>query len=153
MSTEILNGSRTSFGPRTVESALPYAVHVAGVRKQLVLPVKYNDLPTHVEGDVTGASIPANAIITAVIVTPSTTTFDGDRTFNVNLVTDADVAITTVQGLTVAQLNSGASITAPTDATVGSTGPAYVEVATTGGTTDATAGEGMVVIEYIDQIV
>lgn len=150
MSTEILNGSRTSFGPRTVESALPYAVHVAGVRKQLVLPVKYNDLASHTEGDVTGASIPANALITAVYSLPATTTFVGGTSYAINLVEDDGSAITTVvSAATLATMNTGAAQTVA-DATVGATGPAYVEVVATG---TFTAGEGMVVVEYIDQIV
>lgn len=150
MSVEIINGSRTSFGPRTVEAATPYAVHVAGVRKQLVLPVKYNDLATHTEGDVTGASIPANAVITAVYSLPATTTFVGGTSYAINLVEDDGSAITTVvSAATLASMNTGAAQTVA-DATVGATGPAYVEVVATD---TFTAGEGMVVIEYIDQIV
>lgn len=150
MSVEIINGSRTSFGPRTVEAATPYAVHVAGVRKQLVLPVKYDDLATHTEGDVTGASIPANALITAVYSLPATTTFVGGTSYAINLVEDDGSAITTVvSAATLASMNTGAAQTVA-DATVGATGPAYVEVVATG---TFTAGEGMVVIEYIDQIV
>ena len=150
MSVEIINGSRTSFGPRAVEAALPYAVHVAGVRKQLILPVKFNDLAVHVEGDATGASIPANALITAVYSLPSTTTFVGGTSYAINLVEDDGSAINTVvSSATLAAMNTGAAQTVA-DATVGAVGPAYVQVVATG---VFTAGEGVVVIEYIDQIV
>jgi hypothetical protein len=126
-------------------------VHVAGVRKQLVLPVLATDLPTHTANDVTGASLPANAVITDIITLESETTVDGDRSYNINLVEEDGTAIVTVATLTTTQINTPGSQTIA-DNTVGPTGPAYIEMATTGGLTDATAGEVVIVVEYIDQL-
>ena len=151
MTVEIINGSRTSFGPRTTNSDLPASVLTLGVKKQAIVPIKFDDLPTHVEGDVTGHSLPANALVTAVYHVPAVETFDGDYTFNLNLVQDNGTAITTVvSGATVTQLNDGAEATLA-DATVGSVGPAYIEVVSVAGTIAPTAGEGTMVIEYIEQ--
>lgn len=155
MSVEIINDVRQSFGPR--ESVVNLAGHVSnyGVKYQVVVPVKFDDLPSHLSGDVTGAVIPANSFITSIVVLPSSTTFDGDRTFNLNLVQEDDTAITTVRALTVDNLNSGVVLPNATadiaDASVGAN-DAYVEVATTGGTTDATAGETAIVVEYIPRL-
>lgn len=149
MTAELINGARTSFGPRTPETELAASVLTLGVKKQLVVPVKFDQLPTHLEDDVTGASLPANALITAVYTTAATENFDGD-TYDLNLVQDDGTAITTIASLAVADMNSGAEITAA-DATVGAVGPAYVEIAETG-TISSTAGATTVVIEYIEQI-
>lgn len=155
MSVEIHNDVRQTFGP--VDSIANLAGHVStfGVKTQVVVPVKFDDLPSHLNGDVTGAQIPANAFITSIIVLPSSTTFDGDRTFNLNLVQEDGTAITTVHALTVANLNSGLvlpnSAADITDATVGAAA-GFVEMATTGGTIDATAGETSIVIEYVQRM-
>lgn len=152
MSTEIINGSRTSFGPRAVETKVPYAVHTAGVRKQLVVPVVHDALPSHVTGDVTGASLPANAIVTSIIPTAAKEAYVGDTDgYKIHLVTDAGVDTTTlVTAATPAQLNAGAALTLAATK-VGATGPLYVTITPV----DAalTAGEGFLVIEYIEQII
>lgn len=148
MTVEIINGSRTSFGPRTTNSDLPASVLTLGVKKQALVPVKFDDLPTHVEGDVTGHALPANSLITDVFVVPATEAFVGGTSYEVNLVEDDGSAITTVvSAITLAEMNSG-DVATVADATVGSTGPAYIEVAETG---TFTAGEGVLVIEYIEQ--
>tara|TARA_B100002049_G_scaffold146858_1_gene109160 strand:- start:8636 stop:9091 length:456 start_codon:yes stop_codon:yes gene_type:complete len=148
MTAELINGARTSFGPRTPETELAASVLTLGVKKQLVVPVKYDQLPTHLEDDVTGASLPANALITAVYATPANVAFAGGTSYDVNLVEDDGTAVTTVSTIVLADLNSGAEATVA-DATVGTAGPVYVEVAETG---TFTAGEGAVVIEYIEQL-
>lgn len=149
MNVELINGARTSFGPRTTETKVPASVLTLGAKKQLVLPVKYDDLATHEEGDVTGASIPANALITGVYASAATTAFAGGTSYAINLVEDDGTAITSVvSAITLAEMNSGAVVSVD-DATVGSTGPAYVEVVATG---TFTAGVGAVVIEYIEQL-
>lgn len=148
MSVEIINGSRTSFGPRTVETQVPYAVSTFGVRKQLVMPVKYDSLPTHVEGDVTGAAIPANALVTAVYVTPATTAFAGGTSYAITLVEDDGTSADVLDAaVTLAEMNSGLADTPASF--VGVEGPLYVEMTATG---VFTAGEGALVIEYIEQI-
>ena len=148
MTVEIINGSRTSFGPRTTNNDLPASVLTLGVKKQALVPVKFDDLPTHVEGDVTGHALPANSLITNVFVVPATEAFVGGTSYALNLVEDDGTAITTVvSAAALADMNAGAVATVA-DATVGSTGPAYVEVVATG---TFTAGEGVMVIEYIEQ--
>jgi hypothetical protein len=150
MTVEIINGSRTSFGPRTTNNDLPASVLTLGVKKQALVPVKFDDLPTHVEGDVTGHALPANSLVTAVYAVPATEAFVGGTSYSVDLVEDDGSSITSiVDAITLAQMNSGVDASLD-DATVGSTGPAYIEVTATG---TFTAGEGVLVIEYIEQIV
>jgi len=153
MSVEIINGSRTSFGPRSVETHAPYSVHVAGVRKQLIVPLVHDALPSHTTGDVTGASLPANAVITAIIpLTASEAYVGGINGYKIHAVSDdiTTTDVTLVTAATPAQLNAGAALTLAATK-VGAAGPLYITVTPV----DAalTAGEGFLMIEYIDQIV
>ena len=147
---EIINGSRTSFGPRGSETRLAAAVSTFGVRKQLVVPVKFDALPEHTEGDVTGAYIPDNAVVTAVYVTPANTAFAGGTSYEVDLVEDDGTSITggeLVSAITLAAMNAGGEATI--NNAIVTEGPAFVELNATG---TFTAGEGALVIEYIEQI-
>lgn len=149
MSVEIHNDVRQTFGP--VESVVNLGTHVAtfGVKRQVVVPVDYSDLPAHVTGDVTGAQIPSNAIITGLWVTPANTTFVGGTSYSVELVDDDGNTEATIEAaITLAEMNSGLVATVA-DTTVGTGGPVYVQMTATG---TFTAGEGALVIEYIPQI-
>lgn len=147
MSTEVINGARTSFGPRTTANDLASSVLTVGVKKQQIVPVKFDNLVTHVEDDVTGAYLPANALITNVYAVPASETFASGTSYDIDLVENDGTSITTVGTVALADMNSGAVVTVA-DATVGSTGPAYFEVTETG---SFTAGAGAVVVEYIEQ--
>lgn len=145
---EIINGSRTSFGPRFSETRLAANVRTAGALKHLVVPVKFDELPEHTTGDVTGAFVPANALVTRVIVSPAVTDFAGGTSYELKFVNDAGTDIVAiVDAITLAQMNSGGVITQ--DESLVTSGPAYVELVATG---SFTAGEGTVVIEYMEQI-
>lgn len=144
---EIINGSRTSFGPRTTEGRLSSAVLTTGVKKQLVLPVVFDSLLAHEEGDVTGAALPLNALITGVYAVTASEDFVGGTSYDINLVEDDGTAVTTVATAVLADLNAGAEIDI-TDANV-TAGPAYVELVPTG---TFTAGNTTVVVEYIEQV-
>lgn len=147
MSVEIINGSRTSFGPRDSEVKLPTAVHNAGVKKQVVIPVKYDDLPSHTEDDVTGAALPANSVVTGIYASPANTDFAGGTSYDINLVEDDGTSISTIGTAALADLNSGAEVTVDTAAVGADT--AYIELGENG---TFTAGEGAIVVEYIEQI-
>lgn len=149
MGVEIINDVRQSFGPRTSNANLAGHVTNYGVKYQVVVPVKYDDLPSHLTGDVTGAEIPANAIITALYVTPATTAFAGGTSYSVELVDDdGNTEATLESAITLAEMNSGLVATLA-DNTVGTGGPVYVQMTATG---TFTAGEGALVIEYIPQL-
>ena len=149
MSVEILNDVRQTFGP--VDSIANLAGHVAtfGVKRQVVVPVRFDDLPSHLTGDVTGAQIPSNAIITSLVVTPANTAFAGGTSYSVELVDDEGNTEATLEAaITLAEMNSGLVATLA-DTTVGTGGPVYAQMTATG---TFTAGEGALVIEYIPQI-
>lgn len=145
---EIINGARTSFGPRFAESRLAANVRTAGALKHLVIPVKFDALPEHIAGDVTGASLPARSLVTRVIVSPSTVDFAGGTSYEVKVVEEDGTAIVAISdAITLAQMNSGAVVEA--DEALITAGPAFVEMTATG---DFTAGEGAIVIEYMEAI-
>lgn len=152
MSVEIINDSRTSFGPRTVDVTTASSVHTAGVESQLVLRVDYADLATHVAGDVTGARIPAGSIITEVVVLPANTTFVGGTSYAVNMVElDGSAIDSIIDAETLAEMNAGDVVAfAALDGAVVGAADAYIEVVATG---TFTAGEGTVVIKYHTPIV
>lgn len=145
---EMINGARTSFGPRFAESRLATNVRTAGALKHLVIPVKFDALPEHITGDETGAFLPARALVTRVIVSPSAVDFAGGTSYEVKVVEDDGTDIVAiVDAITLAQMNSGAVVEA--DESLITDGPAYVEVTATG---TFTAGEGSIVIEYMEAI-
>lgn len=146
MSVEMINGARTSFGPRDAEAKVGASVITLGAKKQLKVPVKFDELPEHIEGDVTGVALPANALITAVYAVPALEEFADGTSYDVNMVQDDGTLIAAVATATLAEMNSGAEVTITTP-TVGAD-VAYLEVAETD---TFTAGIGCILIEYIEQ--
>lgn len=154
MSVELINGSRTSFGPRTAEVQTGNNVHVAGVEHQLVLRLKAGEMPTHVANDATGARIPAGSTLTELRVLPATETFATGVSVDFDLVkldgtahgdTPIEAAVVT------ASLNSGVVLSfSDLDNASITTDDAYISV---GENTTYTAGEGVVIIKYIPAIV
>ena len=154
MTVEIINGSRTSFGPRDVNVNLGHEVHVAGVEHQLVLKLKAGDMPQHTAYDATGAFIPAGSTITQMVVLPSTVTFATGVSIDVALekldgTAHGDTPVEAT--ILTATLNAGTVFNfADLDNTSVTTDDAYVSITEN---TSYTAGEGVVVIKYIPSIV
>ena len=147
MKVEYPNNVRTTFGPRDIESKVPYAVDVYGPVRALYLNVVHDDLLVHTEGDATGAYLPAGSVVTGVTVMPADETFAGGTSYAVKMVEDDGTAISDlVAAITLAQMNSGVVATVA-DATVGSD-DAYIEVEATG---TFTAGAGKVIVHYIER--
>jgi len=154
MSVELINGSRTSFGPRSAEVQTGNNVHVAGVEHQLVLRLKAGEMPTHVANDATGARIPAGSLVTKMIVLPATTTFATGVSVDIDLETLAGAAHTDTPieaAVVTASLNSGTVYEfAGLDNASITTDDAYVSVSEN---TTYTAGEGVIIIKYIPTVV
>lgn len=152
MTVEIINGSRTSFGPRTTEVKTPKSVYSAGVEKQLVLHLKAGEMPSHTANDATGAFIPAGSFIKEVIVMPSTTTFATGVSVDIDLVELDGTTIDTIEAaVTTATLNAGTVLAhSALDYGVVGADDAYVEISQN---TAYTAGEGVMIIVYIPPVV
>lgn len=159
MAIEYPNQARQNYGPVDVDTGVSSTVRTAGVKKQLVVPFKYNTLPTptdDVDGDAVYQSIPANSLIVAAygyidtdFNSASATTVidvglqeaDGTEIDNDGLIND--------MGGSADGSNSGWSVGA--GALVGaSVGATDAFVAVTPSVDDLTAGDGILIIEYIE---
>lgn len=159
MPTEILQGARNSFGPQDVEVKAPSTVSTMGVEKQLVVPLKFNDLPAVALTDETVQTIKAKSLITRVTVAVPTTAFAGGTSYDIGTYKKSDGTAVDADGifalLTTAVINAGKVFnpgTALAGAQVGfSVGADDVQiVAAAAGT--FTAGETVITIFYVEQV-
>lgn len=101
MTTEVLQGARTSFGPKVAEKTAPYTV-ADGVYKTLVVPINWDELPAVSADDATVQTLPAHAWIekaTLQVVEPFTS--GGAATLTLGLAQPDGTAID-VDGIDVA---------------------------------------------------
>jgi len=158
MSTEVVNGSRTNFGPKSVESKAPYTVSYPSF-KELHVPVVYDDLPVVSADDATVQSIPANAWIEQAILHVKTAfTSGGAATMSIGLYQsdgtvidldgiDVDIALAAINADAERVLCDGALVA--NTAGVGSAA-GQVVVVESSGANPYTAGEAELVIRYHD---
>lgn len=80
--SEIVNGVRTSYGPRTTDKKAASKVVDDGVVSTVVMQVNGDDLPTYVGSNATDVAVPAGAFITeATAYVAGTSTADVVLTF------------------------------------------------------------------------
>jgi hypothetical protein len=160
MAIEYPNQSRQEYGPVDSVTGIMGSVRVAGVKKQLVVPIVFNNLPdpaAEVDGDAVYQSIPANSLITACygVITTNFNSTSGTTVIDVGTEladgTDVDLdglindwggaADGSNTGWTV---GAGALVGAVSHATLAT----YLKV--TPSVDDLTAGAGKLIIEYIE---
>jgi len=153
--SELINGARTSFGRRTTEKKAACILPSSTPTKTMVVPFNYDELPAvgDAENDATYALIPANAIIKSSHLYVETA-FLGGTSYNIGL-HQADGTVIDLDGIDAGVLlaaltantwivNDGAHVGAAPG--IGAAA-AQVTVVATG---TFTAGEGKLVIEYIE---
>jgi hypothetical protein len=158
MGTEVVNGSRTNFGPKVVETKAPYTVTFPSF-KELHVPINYDDLPVVSANDVTVQSIPAYAWIeSATLHVQEAFTSGGAATMSIGLYEsdgtvidldgiDVDIALAAINAKGERVLCDGALVA--NTAGVG-TAAGQVVVVESSGANPYTAGKGELVIRYHD---
>jgi len=63
MSTEVLNGVRNWYGPRSVEDVFPAEIKTEGYTKEMVVDFAYDDLPAASEDGAMVLTIPGDSLI------------------------------------------------------------------------------------------
>jgi hypothetical protein len=155
MTKQVIGGSTQHYGPRVAETELGYNHRPDGTLRQVVIPLDFENLPSADADRQDFPVIPANSIITRVVVQSASTTFVGGTSYNIGLseadgggVIDADGILAAV---TLAQLNSGGTGLATEGALVGTTIGAEDAQVTAAATGTFTAGLTKIVIEYAPQ--
>lgn len=152
MTKEVINGSTQHFGPREAEVTPPFTLSTFGAVSQLIVPLKFDDLPAANVDRQDIPTIPANSVITRVVVTPAKEAFAGGTSYNVGLaqtdgtVIDADGIFAAV---TLAQLNAGGTGLATEGALVSASVGADDAVVTAAATGLFTAGLAYITIEFV----
>lgn len=152
------NQARQEFGPVDVTTSLPGTTRTAGGTKELVVPFKFDSLPTASSVDASFQFIPANSIVTRVIVRPAAAVgvaFAGGTSYTIGTdqANGTDIAAAGLaNGITLAQLNAGCVLVvghaqAGTQIGVGIGAINAFVVAVATGT--FTAGSTELVIEYV----
>lgn len=154
MSTEIVNGVRVHYGPRTVEKKAPSLSTREGETVELVAEFDYLNLPAADDnGDAVVLQIPANSLIKSADLyistdfdsTSGTTTISTglQQTDGTEIDNDGLVAAITADG-------SNAGWTVGAGALVGaSTGADAGQLVVTASAADLTAGAAKLVVHYI----
>jgi hypothetical protein len=152
MTKEVINGSTQHFGPRDAEVTPPFTLSTVGALSQLVVPLKFDDLPA---ADVEREDIPvipANSIVTRVVVTPAKEAFVGGTSYNIGIA-EKDGTPVVADGIfaaiPLAELNAGGTGLATEGATVGASVGTDDVVITAAETGVFTAGLAYITIEFI----
>ena len=156
--SEVLSGSRVSFGPRTVETKAPYTQAYSSV-KELHVPINYDDLPVVSATDATVQSIPANAfILRAILHVQEAFTSGGAATMSIGLYEsdgteidldgiDVDIALAAINAVGERVICDGALVNGLQG--IG-TAAGQVVVVESSGANPYTAGKATLVIEYVE---
>ncbi len=154
--SEILNGSRTSFGPRAVEAKAPSTIAYSSV-KELHVPINWDDLPVVSANDSTVLSIPAHAWIeSATLHVIELFTSGGAVTLDIGLYEsdgtvidldgiDAVIALAAINEVGERVLCDGALVS-----NTGGIGANAGQVVAVEGTSTFTAGRAVLVIKYTE---
>ena len=152
---EYNQGALKHYGPYTEEEQYGAVTRVAGVVKQIVQPITYDNLPAGSTNDQTVPVIPANSFIVSAR-TYEEVAFDstsGTTTLDLGL-EQADGTDIDLDGLAAdfaTADDSSAGWTVGAGALVGDTvGANDAQIVVTPSVSDLTAGKGYAIIEYIE---
>ena len=156
-SLEVINGSTQHFGPRDAEVVPPYTLKTFGAISQLIIPIKWDELPTTDVERQDIPVIPANSIITRTVVAPASEDFAGGTSYDVGLFQQDGTEIDDdgiFAALLLAQLNAGGADLATEGVLVGASIGAFdanVVIAEAVGI--FTAGRSDILIEFMAPVV
>jgi hypothetical protein len=155
MTTQVLNGVRNFYGPRSAEDKLPALIKTEGYTKEMVVDFNFDDLPTYSADGSMVLEIPADSLILSARLHVKTAGVGG-TSLAMGLYTSAGVEID-LDGFVTAAAGAAANLTedawligggALVGATIGAT--AGQIVVTEAGT--FTSGAYRLIVEYVQPL-